>query len=189
VGVNVSSPAIAGGRLFVNAQDPLFGLAAVNAEDGSLVWKSQRPGESLATLTVANGVVYDLTEQGTLLPFESETGIILGEISDLGGRPFNSGPGAQPAVVDGAVYVTTADLLGRVDLFPLLQPNPAIHVTLTSEGVSLRLENLHPGTSYGLESSVDLKAWTQLERFTATKLSEVWGPTPNSRSATFFRLR
>ncbi|MFL6552722.1 MAG: PQQ-binding-like beta-propeller repeat protein [Chthoniobacterales bacterium] len=122
VGTNISTPALADGKVFVNSEDPQFGLHAFNATTGNLVWKRpNRPGESDATVTVANGVVYDVGEFGQLLMFNSGTGERVGKLIDPGGLPFDSGFGAQPAVANGAVYISTGVAGGanRVDVFRL----------------------------------------------------------------------
>jgi len=121
VGVNVSTPAIAYGEVFVNSEDPEFGLWAFNATTGAFVWRSERPDESEATVTVANGVVFDIADTGELMMFNSATGAFLGSIADPAGHPFNPLFGAQAAVVNGTVYIPTADCCGtnRVDAFRL----------------------------------------------------------------------
>jgi outer membrane protein assembly factor BamB len=121
VGVNVSMPAIAEGKVFVNSQDPNFGLWAFDAGDGSFVWMTNKPGESLATVTVANGVVYDIAETGELMMFNSERGSFLGSVVDPEGAPFSADFDAQPVVANGTVYVSTGDLSSpnRVDAFRL----------------------------------------------------------------------
>ncbi len=121
VGTNVSTPAIAEGRVFVNSEDPEFGLWAFDAASGALLWKTRKPGESLATVTVANGVVYDITEFGELMMFDAASGNLLATIHDPDGKPFNADFGSQPIVADGVVYVSTGDFASpnRVDAFRL----------------------------------------------------------------------
>jgi outer membrane protein assembly factor BamB len=121
VGVNVSTPAVAAGKVFVNSQDPNFGLWAFDASNGSFQWMTIKPGESLATVTVANGVVYDVAESGELMMFNSEHGTFLGKLADPDGTPFSANIGAQPVVANATVYVSTGDLFGpnRVDAFRL----------------------------------------------------------------------
>ena len=127
VGVNVSMPAIANNRVFVNSQDPVFGLWAFNANSGAFLWRNRMPEESEATVTVANGVVFDIAEPGGLagaggvLMFDSTTGAFLGSIVDPDGHPFSHFFRSQPAVVNGAVYIPTSDPNGgnRVDVFRL----------------------------------------------------------------------
>jgi outer membrane protein assembly factor BamB len=121
VGVNVSTPAIAAGKVFVNSQDPNFGLWAFDAENGSFRWMTIMPGESLATVTVANGVVYDVAESGELMMFNSEHGGLLGKLVDPDGAPFLADIGAQAVVANGTVYISTGDQFSsnRVDAFRL----------------------------------------------------------------------
>jgi outer membrane protein assembly factor BamB len=121
VGVNVSTPAVANGKVYVNSEDPGFGLWAFNASSGAFVWRSELPGESLATVTIANGVVFDIADTGELVMLNSDTGALSASLSDPDGHPFNSNFGAQAAVVNGSVYVPTADLFGtnQVDSFQL----------------------------------------------------------------------
>jgi outer membrane protein assembly factor BamB len=121
VGVNVSTPAIADGRVFVNSQDPNFGLWAFDAANGAFLLVREKPGESLATVTVANGVVYDIAETGELMMFDEKHGTFLSSVKDPDGKPFNADFGSQPIVADGVVYVSTGDFSSpnRVDAFRL----------------------------------------------------------------------
>lgn len=96
----------------MNSQDPLFGLFALNAGNGSLVWRSTSTGESLTSPSVANGVVYDISELGELVVLDAATGAVLNTLSDQSGRPFAGERGAQPAVVNGVVYAVTGDIGG-----------------------------------------------------------------------------
>ena len=117
VGVGVSTPAIANNRVFVNSIDPLFGLWAFDANTGALLWRNEKPGEPESTLTVANGVIFDIAEFGDLMMFNSATGAFLGSIVDPDGHQSQPRLGRpQPAVVNGVVYIPTAD---RVDAFRL----------------------------------------------------------------------
>jgi outer membrane protein assembly factor BamB len=120
-GVNVSMPAIVHNKVFVNSEDPQFGLWAFEANTGAFLWRNAAPGEPEATVTVANGVVFDIAEFGALMMFNSDTGVFLGSIADPDGHPFNSRFRSQPAVVNGTVYIPTADFFGpnRVDAFRL----------------------------------------------------------------------
>ena len=120
-GVNVTTPAIAEGRVFVNSEDPQFGLFAFDAAHGTLLWHNQMPDEPEATVTVANGVVYDIADTGELMMFDAETGTFLASVKDPDGKPFRSQFGSQPIVADGVVYVATGDHYSpnRVDAFRL----------------------------------------------------------------------
>ena len=127
VGSPVSMPAIAHGKVFVNSQDAQFGLWAFRADNGAFLWRNRMPEESLATLTVANGVIFDIAEpgglagEGGLMMFNSDTGDFLGKIVDPDGRALNHDFRSQPAVVGGTVYIPTDDPSGsnRVDAFRL----------------------------------------------------------------------
>lgn len=121
VGVHVSTPAIAHNKVFVNSEDPLFGLWAFEANTGAFLWRNATPGEPESTVTVANGVVFDIAEFGNLMMFNSATGAFLGSIVDPDGNQFNPRLGPQPAVVNGTVYFSTSDPFGpnRVDAFRL----------------------------------------------------------------------
>ena len=127
VGSPVSMPAIAHGKVFVNSQDAQFGLWAFRADNGAFLWRNRMPEESLATLTVANGVIFDIAEpgglagEGGLMMFNSDTGDFLGKIVDPDAHPLNHFFRSQPAVVGGTVYIPTADPFGsnRVDAFRL----------------------------------------------------------------------
>lgn len=116
VGVDVTMPAIAHNRVFVNSEDPLFGLWAFDAKTGSFLWRNVMPGEPLSTVTVANGVVFDIAEFGGLMMFNSATGAFLGSIVDPDGHQSQPSFGTQPAVVNGVVYIPASD---RVDAFRL----------------------------------------------------------------------
>lgn len=116
VGVNVSMPTIAYGEVFVNSEDPEFGLWAFNASSGAFLWRREAPDESEATLTVAHGVVYDIADTGKLMMFNSSTGAMLGSIADPHGHPFSSIFKAQPSVLNGTVYIPAES---RIDAFRL----------------------------------------------------------------------
>src|SRR5206468_3627971 len=115
------TPAIAEGRVFVNAEDPQFGLWAFDAQNGAFLWRSEKPDEPEATVTVANGVVYDIADDGELMMFEAALGTFLGSLADPDGKPFRSVFGSQPIVANGTVYVATGDFQSpnRVDAFHL----------------------------------------------------------------------
>jgi outer membrane protein assembly factor BamB len=116
VGVTVTTPAIAYRKVFVNSEDPAFGLWAFDAITGAFLWRSERPDEPEATVAVANGVVYDIADTGELMMFNTSTGGFLGSIVDPHGHRFNSLIGAQPAVLNGTVYIPAEN---RIDAFRL----------------------------------------------------------------------
>jgi putative pyrroloquinoline-quinone binding quinoprotein len=116
VGVNVTTPAIAYNKVFVNSQDPAFGLWAFDAINGAFLWRRESPDEPGATVTVANGVVYDIADTGALMMFNTTTGAILGSIVDPQGHRFSSLFGDQLAVLNGTVYLPAEN---RIDAFRL----------------------------------------------------------------------
>ncbi len=121
VGTNLTMPAIAYGKVFVNSRGPNFGLWAFDALTGAFLWRNTMTGTSAATVTIANGVVYEIAQTGELMMFNSDTGAFLGKLVDPDGRPFDSTFPSQAAVVNGTVYVSTADpaLKNGVDAFRL----------------------------------------------------------------------
>ncbi len=121
VGVNVTMPAIANNKVFVNSSDPHFGLWAFDANTGAFLWQNELPDEPESTVTVANGVIFDIDDTGGLMMFNSATGAFLGSIGDPDGHQFGLFFGSQPAVVNGAVYLATSGFSGqnRVDAFRL----------------------------------------------------------------------
>jgi outer membrane protein assembly factor BamB len=120
-GSDVTMPAVADGKVFVNSHGANFGLAAFDATTGAFLWRNQMTGESSATASVANGVVYEIAKTGELMMFNSDTGAFLGSLADPDGLPFDSRTGLQAAVTNATVYVSTADpvLHNRVDAFRL----------------------------------------------------------------------
>ncbi len=122
-GFDVTMPAVAYGKVFVNSHGTNAGLAAFDALTGTLLWRNLMTGESSATVSVANGVVYEIAKTGQLMMFNSDTGAFLGSLVDPEGRPFHSSFETQAAVTNGTVYVPTADpvLHNSVDAFRLPQ--------------------------------------------------------------------
>ena len=105
VSADGNMPTVAKGKVFVNSEDPNFGLWAFDASDGSFLWMTQKPGESLATVTVANGVVYDIAETGKLMMFNTDTGPS-SVPWPIRGSPFSTVIDSQPVVANGTVYVS-----------------------------------------------------------------------------------
>jgi eukaryotic-like serine/threonine-protein kinase len=120
-GTHVTMPAVAKGKVFVNSQGSNPGLAAFDAATGALLWRNQMTGESSATASVANGVVYEIAATGHLMMFNADTGALLASLADPDGRVFDSGFESYASVTNGMVYVPTADpkLKNRVDAFGL----------------------------------------------------------------------
>ncbi len=115
---NATTPAIAEGRIFVNSEDP--GLLAFDASTGAFLWGNDLPDETRSTVTVANGVVYDIAASdtgdpathGRLMMFDAATGRLLKKLRDPDGEDF----GFQPIVANGTVYVSTGH---HIDAFAL----------------------------------------------------------------------
>jgi outer membrane protein assembly factor BamB len=120
-GSNMTTPALAGGLILSNSEDVSTGLFAYN-RSGHLVWHDNAAGESLATVSAANGVVYDVSDGGFLEALDSSTGAILRELFPPG-EQLGWDIGDQAAVVDGRVFAVSAGgtLPGptRLDAFAL----------------------------------------------------------------------
>ncbi len=95
---------------------PELRFVGLRCATGGFLWSRQRPGEPVTTVTVANGVVYDIVESGTLQMFDVAHGTFPGSIRDPDGKPFVNAFGSQPIVANGTVYVSARD---RVDAFHL----------------------------------------------------------------------
>ena len=120
------------GVAYTLAYRRMNGQVAWEVEEIEMVAKHY--GESLASVVVANGVVYDLGETGSLFMFNSDTGALISTISDPDGQRFNSFWGAQPAVVNATVYVSTSDSPSGVDVFNLA-PAPSLSIARVGKQV------------------------------------------------------
>jgi outer membrane protein assembly factor BamB len=120
-GSNMTTPALAGGLILSNSEDVSTGLHAYTAS-GQLRWVDQNAGESLATVSAANGVVYDVSDGGFLEALDPSNGHLLRKVFPTGdGLGWDIGD--QAAVVDGRVFAVSAGgtLPGptRLDAFAL----------------------------------------------------------------------
>jgi outer membrane protein assembly factor BamB len=91
-------------------------LWAFDAATGAFLWKRERPEEPASTVTVANGVVYDIDDSGRLEMFDAVHGKLLGSLKYPDGKGFVDAFGSQPIVANGTVYVSAGD---HVDAFRL----------------------------------------------------------------------
>jgi outer membrane protein assembly factor BamB len=120
----LAPPALARHRLVFNAEDPNFGLFAVDTRTGDILWSNDITGEGQCVPALANGVAYVVTEDGRLAAVNTATGETLAVVTDPSGLPLDGGldnPTRYPqvAVAGGRVYATTATRFGpnRVDVF------------------------------------------------------------------------
>lgn len=104
-GSNMSTPAVAGGRVFSNSEDVSAGLFAYNTS-GHPLWVDPNAGESLATVSVADGVVYNLSDGGYLEALNPATGALVRQVFPPG-ETLAWDIGNQPAVVDGRVFAVS----------------------------------------------------------------------------------
>jgi outer membrane protein assembly factor BamB len=113
IGVRVTTPALAYGEVFVGAQDPNFGIAAFDARTGKRLWHSDGPGEVFAPLVVANGVAYVVGDgQPGVQMFDTGTGELLASKANPRGLAYSTQESGGPVVVDGRMYVPTANPSG-----------------------------------------------------------------------------
>jgi outer membrane protein assembly factor BamB len=96
---NVGTPALAGGRVYVNLAGQ--GLRALDPATGATIWSAA--GSPSTALTIANGVLYHGTSSGTLVAHDAATGTVLW--SDAAAVHSTSGITAV-VVANGAVYAS-----------------------------------------------------------------------------------
>jgi len=100
--IRYSSPAVAGGVVYVGSQD--HKLYAFHAATGSILWTASTGGPiGDSSPAVAGDVVYVGSEDNKFYAFHAATGSILWAAST--GGPINS----SPAVANGVVYVGSQD--------------------------------------------------------------------------------
>jgi eukaryotic-like serine/threonine-protein kinase len=97
--INLSSPAVADGRVFIGSLDQVY---AFDASTGAQLWNTSTGGAVQAPPTVANGVVYAASDK--LYAFDPATGQVLWT-ADTGGPVLFS----APTVVGGKVYAGGID--------------------------------------------------------------------------------
>ncbi|MFN0068043.1 MAG: PQQ-binding-like beta-propeller repeat protein [Limisphaerales bacterium] len=121
-GTGVSSPVIAGGRVYVTGNDRAGRdlVLALDARTGAEAWRHAFPAASTnhpmpivpngpaATPTVANGRVHVLSREGEYRVLDAATGELKWRTSlltDLGGKRPVYGYAQSPLVADGRVYL------------------------------------------------------------------------------------
>lgn len=122
VGEGMSSPVVAGGRLFTQGNDgqDRENLFALDAATGAELWKHSLPCKTTAhempivpngpgaTPTAAGGHVFALTREGDLVSIEANTGKLAWRknlVIDLGGKRPVYGYAQSPLVENGTVFV------------------------------------------------------------------------------------
>ena len=96
-----SSPAVAGGVVYVGSEDN--NLYALNATTGALLWKYTTGGIIGSSPAVANGAVYFGSFDNNLYALNATTGALLWQYT-TGGPVYYS-----PAVANGVVYFGSSD--------------------------------------------------------------------------------
>jgi outer membrane protein assembly factor BamB len=101
-GINLSSPAVVNGVVYVGSQD--HNVYALNASTGTLIWKYLTGDEVDASPTVADGIVYVVSAgvQNQLFALNANTGALLWKYT----AAFITSP---PTVANGVVYVGAAN--------------------------------------------------------------------------------
>jgi len=94
-----STPAVAGGTVFIGSADGNF--YARNAETGALIWSAPAGAYVSSTQAVKNGRVFGLSETGIMYAFNASTGAVLWS-HNLGSARYCS-----PAVTGGKVFIAT----------------------------------------------------------------------------------
>ncbi len=102
IGSSISTPAVAGGLVFVTALGNYPGTFALSASTGTTVWAQPDYLGQLYPPTVANGVVYvDFPEISSLVMYNSATGAQIGSVGSAGEREFTG----SAVIANGRVYV------------------------------------------------------------------------------------
>ena len=100
-GLSSSSPAVAGGMLYVGSYDGK--LCALDAVTGRSVWSAVTSGYIYSSPALANGVAYVGSMDNWFYAFDSATGQMLW-------RAFTGAVNSSsPAVSDGVVYIGSED--------------------------------------------------------------------------------
>jgi outer membrane protein assembly factor BamB len=101
----IATPVAHNGRIYVAiGQSPLHGpgignLSCIDAATGKKVWDSQEVGRSLATVAIADGLLYTADYNGYCYCFDADSGRLFWK-HDIEGGNWS----ASPVVVNGRVY-------------------------------------------------------------------------------------
>jgi outer membrane protein assembly factor BamB len=107
----IGYPVIAGGRVFVTANNQGYQLYALNASTGAIDWSVGLGGTSgLARLAYDGRRLFDLNDSGYLTAYEASTGRELW-VTELPDQWYFAG---APTAYDGVVYITGAGVGGTV---------------------------------------------------------------------------
>ena len=100
-GAIFSSPAVAGGRVFVGSEDGR--IYAFDARTGATIWAARTSGSIFSSPTVARGTVYVGSFDGRLYAFGATTGL------QMWASRVGVAIQSSPAVSRGTVYVGSQD--------------------------------------------------------------------------------
>ena len=95
-----SSPALANGRIYAGAGKK---VVAVDLQSHEIIWSTDTSSEVSSTPIVSGSLVYAAGKDGVLNVLDAATGEKLKEIP-VGGEIYSA-----PAMVDGVMYITSAD--------------------------------------------------------------------------------
>ncbi len=104
----IGAPVFHNNRLYVViGQSPLHGpgrgqLSCLDAASGKAVWTSKRVDRSLATVSIADGLLYVVDYSGFLYCFDADTGKLYWE-HEMGAGAWD----ASTLVADGKIYAST----------------------------------------------------------------------------------
>jgi outer membrane protein assembly factor BamB len=155
-----SSPAVAGGRVYVGSQDK--SLYAFDAATGALLWTAATKTPVDSTPAVANGLVYLGSGEGVLYAFDPATGALHWQ-RYLAGRLNGTAVASAPAVGGGVVALATQS--GVLDVRGLALGHPLWSVAGEFFGISPALAN---GVVYATSLSGRLYA------FDAASGAQLW---------------
>ncbi len=104
--IPADSPAVANGTVYIGASVPgphgssTGTLYALKARTGKIIWSAPVASGITSSPSVANGVAYVGTDDGTLYAFNAKTGANLAAVAGVAGQ-------SSPTVANGVVYSET----------------------------------------------------------------------------------
>jgi outer membrane protein assembly factor BamB len=130
VGLGMSSPAVAGGKLFIQGNDghDTDSILAFDAASGAAAWRYSLPCKTAshemaivpngpgATPTVSGGHVFALTREGDFVCLDASSGHLVWRknlVTDLGGKRPIYGYTQSPLVAEGRVFLDLGSLKGE----------------------------------------------------------------------------